>query len=173
MRQRSVKRLGCVVLAAPAAVAVGQTAPADQEQVVRLEVSPAAAPDPAFRYTLVTPVTQQVGGTAAPLYLNANDMLPQKVTYKGKEQDAWEVWDELLEKPVAELKGEELESVVEQSGAVGLLSQASLRSRAEWSTTIRQEGFEALLPYLNHMRGTANFLVARGRVRLAKGDVDG
>lgn len=174
--QNSLRVAAILLMAAvmPVAAVAQDAKPKAKGEVVRLEVSAAAVPDPALRYTFLTPVAEQIVGPAAPLYLNGIAQLPERVTVGGKEQDFSELLSDEGQKPLAELKKADLSTVLIQSAAMDMFWYGSRRTRADWGATIREQGFEALLPYLNRIRFASNYLVVHGRDRLATdGDVSG
>ncbi|HZZ45224.1 MAG TPA: hypothetical protein VFE58_19965 [Tepidisphaeraceae bacterium] len=146
---------------------------APDETVVHLTISPAAQPDPALKYTLIPQPVDQIPGPAAPVYYNAMFVLSEYVNYQDKQRHLADVVDAALDTPISSLKPGDFSTVTNQPGAIDLLTQASLRDHADWSNTVRQQGFEALLPNLSHFRSVASFLSLRARVQLAQHDLPG
>ncbi len=154
--------------------AFGQASKETSADSRTFNVQPAKQPDPALRYTLLPRVYEQIPGSAAPLYFNAMFNISEKITIDGKERDFRDVLDEYQNMPLKKLKESDASRNL-NGGALTLLEQGSLRDRARpgWETSIRQQGFATLLPYLNHIRMAAQFVAVDSRVHLADGDIDG
>lgn len=156
--------LAAVIGIAPAGLASASPAP---EPVARLSLHPVATTQPSLRYKLLPDLTEQAPGNAATLYLIAAKLGPDA-------KDARELLDratDYLELSSEQFPREKAEQVL--APFEYRLRQADLaahRQEANWDWAFREEGANALLPYLNDLRGLANLWALEARLRINQGD---
>lgn len=137
------------------------------EPIVRLSIHPSAATQPSLRYTFLPDLTDQTPGNAATLYLIASKLGPAQ-----NEADELlnDVYDELAVPPAQLNLRKAAENLAPFRYRLQLADEAAHREEARWDTSVRERGVEALLPYLNDMRGLATLWSLDARVRIAQGD---
>jgi hypothetical protein len=181
IRTRTAGLMLAVATAAVPLICRAQDAPAtgpaakDPPRSIAMAVRAAKEPLPAFKYRLIPPVDEQTPGNGAPLYLNGFSMMGEDITFGGKKQEIYDVAERLLAMPMADLaKSEEATSFLNSfSGSTRFFELAGRRERIDWETPIREDGFAALLPSLNHVRQAGMVMAAQARTLAARGDVDG
>ena len=138
------------------------------ETVVRLAVTPKAAPRPALKYVLLPEVADGHGGNAVESYYKATArdyVAPFRDKQTAEKLDAWAAGT-LDDLPAAE--ADRL-----TRGPVFRLLDAAARSEAcDWRMTdeLKRDGVWTLLPDIQGMREFANYLSLRTRVRLKQAD---
>lgn len=134
-------------------------------EVIKFSVSPQAQPRPALRYQLLPDAANTVSGNAALIYLVAFET--------GDLTKLNDQIDRYLTMPIHELPIHEAAELVSQrQHLLQDLELAARRERCDWGVPLREEGVNALLPYLNYCRGTANLLALQARVQIAQGKFD-
>ena len=153
------------VLAAPGRAQQAGTRP---DIVIRLCVTPAAAPEPALKYLLLPDLQEMNPGNPIQGYMKC--FLEQyRFVFDEQEFDKREI---LLTMPLDDL------SVQEPPGFSRLiLAQADAAARLDnpdWQILLklRADGFETLLPDVQAMRTVARALQARFRAEVAAGRID-
>lgn len=143
--------------------------PENGKHVVRLTVDATPAPVPALKYLLLTELRDQLPGNRVQAYYKC--FFEQYNFYYGEEsiknRDRWQT------APLAELKGEK--------GLIGYggsgLRQADYAARldtVDWQFTsqIKNDGINALLPDIQQMRMLAGALKVKLRGQTARGEYD-
>lgn len=163
-----MRALRGIALVSIAMAAVAARARAAQpEPVVRLTIRPVAATQPSLKYKFLPELIDQTPGNAATLYLMASKLGPEPKQARELMDEAWND----LELPPEQLSREKAEQLLGQFE--GRLRQADLaahRTDAQWDPAIREEGADALLPYINDIRGLAILWALKARVRIAEND---
>ncbi len=120
-------------------------APPDEPPVVRLVVSPAAAPVPALKYRLLPTLAEQTSGNGAFEYLQAvNRDLPRV------DQNKLNPW---LDLPPDRLPVKEVETSLDSfRRTLKELEQASRREVCDWQLPIKRDGFRTNLDDFQNMR---------------------
>lgn len=138
-------------------------------RIIKYTLTPAPTTRPALKYRLIPGPADQIHGDAGPFYLTAFG-LAQEMNARYERQI-----DRLMDLPLDQLDAAQVRQATGDGTPlfVRFLEAGSLRDHAEWGTTIRTEGYEALLPYLNNARMTANLLSLRIRERIVEKDPQG
>ncbi len=141
-------------------------APPDEPPVMRLVVSPAAAPVPALKYRLLPTLAEQTSGNGAFEYLQAvNRDLPRV------DQNKLNPW---LDLPPDRLPVKEVETSLDSfRRTLKELEQASRREVCDWQLPIKRDGFRTNLDDFQNMRIPARALSLKARLQIARGDLDG
>jgi len=140
-----------------------------QPEPIELRVHPMALAEPALKARLLPSWTEQTPGNAAPLYFIAFSLVQSN-------SDSWDQkrsaeFDELLDASIDDLDAEKATRFV-LPHVFELLEIAGRRSRCEWDTALKEQGYRALLPYLNHARTSANLLSIQIKLDIKQGDFD-
>lgn len=148
-------------------------------RIVKLELSPAAEPSPALKYTLLPPVEQRQPGNAAPRYyramiLHLETMSNQTAEARREHTDAM---NKLLEQPLANFDLSLSQRLFpESSGVMSELRAGVLREKCDWSLQLQTlEGLEVLgflLPDLQQMRGMNRFVTIDARRQIVQKNWD-
>jgi hypothetical protein len=153
------------------AVAGRALAQAPEIPVHKLTVSPAAAPVPALRYTLLPDLRDTTPGNAAMLYyrafspdwhgIRANKELQQTI-------------NDALDKSPAEVKALSDLHFIRDWNMLKEVDRAARRTYCDWELTprIREEGIWLLLPDVQALREFARYLKIRAKLELADGQFD-
>lgn len=146
-----------------------QGQPTTQPEPIELRIHPMAVAEPALRDRLLPSPGEQTPGNAAPLYSNA-------FTFVQSNFDSWqpkqsEEFDQLSDAAIDDLDVQKAASF-DSPSAMQLLELASRRTRCEWDTSLREQGYHALLPQLNYARAAANLLSLQIKLDIRKGDDD-
>jgi hypothetical protein len=125
--------------------------------------------EPALRDRLLPQPNEEIPGNAAPLYYNA-------FTFVQSNFDSWqpkrsEEFDELSDAAIDDLDVQKAASF-DAPSAMQLLELAGRRTRCEWDTSLREQGYHALLPQLNYARAAANLLSVQIKLDIRQGDYD-
>jgi hypothetical protein len=136
------------------------------DEVQDFVITPSAPPTPALKYKLLFDSTQRQPGNAAVYYEQAMEFSDEKL------------YDQ-VEKATDELqRGDERDfmsimgSVLPRDGMMDKIECGAMCTECDWQPEIRQRGFAALLPYLNHAREIANFLSATSEYQTRGGAID-
>lgn len=173
--------------AAAPATAPAAAAPATQPQrrgptVYRMTVHPRAVEPPALHYRLLPEPADQTRGNAAQIYLLAFGLSAQEHMEAEKipagtpttlpdGSDATGLDDLYLHLPLNDLPQQAVEQYLGSfGGMLSFLDQAAQRDHCDWDLDLREQGFAALLPHLNHARGAANHMAIRARLQIARHD---
>ncbi|MFO0844427.1 MAG: hypothetical protein U0797_18860 [Gemmataceae bacterium] len=158
----------CTVILLLTALATAPAAPTPDptETVIRLEVTPMAAPRPALKYQLLPEVREMQPGQAVQNYLKC--FMEQNFFFFHK--DAEDRRERYLVMPLADLPVKEIRK--EYGGNVGL-KQADYAARldtVDWQIlpVIRRDGMNTLLPEVQQMRRLAAALKVRFRAEVAE-----
>ncbi|HWE05901.1 MAG TPA: hypothetical protein VG274_04285 [Rhizomicrobium sp.] len=140
-----------------------------QPEPIELRVRPMALAEPALKDRLLPPYSEQTPGNAATLYLTAFSLVQSN-------SDSWDQkrsdeFDELLDASIDDLDAEKARRFLVPN-VFDLLEIAGRRSRCEWDTSMREQGYRALLPYLNQARTAANLLSIQIKLDIKQGDFD-
>jgi hypothetical protein len=136
-----------------------------QPLIVRMTLHPGATARPSLVYPLLPEATEITAGDAPFLYGLAADLGGNSEKLRA-----------VLEKPYSQMPLHELPAsgmpadLGAYSNRMRFADLAARRDRANWDSTVRQDGVAALLPYLNDLRQTATLLGWRARLELAKHD---
>jgi hypothetical protein len=167
-------RISAVLLVAlfASGIAVAQGEPPPP---IKLTVHAQKLATPALKYHLLPELRDQKPGDAGPLYRKAAELLAQ---IQGKGEPGIQ-WDEAVaqwqQKPLSELKRDELRRFVERHAEVfPLLDQAARCERCDWALTeeLRRRGIGARIEVMQSMRGCATLLILRARLALIEGRLD-
>lgn len=162
--------LACLAVVAVCTVVLAEPK-AEAPPPTPLLVSPAKAPKPALRYTLLPEVRDRTTGNAATLYYRA--FSPEFMSFLRKPdlQDRIKKW---LEMPLAELKKELPQEIDVDNFLMREVDQAARRSHCDWELLerARKDGALLLLPDVQGFREIAQFLSLRIRVQIADGRFD-
>ncbi|HWE07279.1 MAG TPA: hypothetical protein VG274_11260, partial [Rhizomicrobium sp.] len=140
-----------------------------QPKPIEVRIHPMALAEPALKDRLLPPYSEQTPGNAAPLYLTAFSLVQSN-------SDSWDQkrsdeFDELMDASIDDLDAEKARRFLVPN-VFELLDIAGRRSRCEWDTSMREQGYRALLPYLNHARTSANLLSIQIKLDIKQGDFD-
>jgi hypothetical protein len=149
--------------------------------VVRLTVSPAAAPVPALKHRLVARDIDLEPGNAAPYYYRALMSVPRMNDALNKEfGEAWDEWYATGSKsvPIANLPLDQLRKAVELSRSPidQQLVHAVTRTDCDWQfgeqSLSGPDVITFLLPEMQESRALERFLTMRTRLAIAEGRHD-
>ena len=125
---------------------------AKEPEPVQLTIHPMSAGQPVLKDRFLPGLADQTPGNAATVYLMAFGMTAEVPLDERR-------MDELLDASMAELNVEQARKFVEPyHTAISQLELAGRRTCCDWDPTLRENGFDALLPYLNRARQLANVL---------------
>jgi len=149
--------------------AVGSTPPKQPARgvplVLHLTMPVVAAPEPALRYVLTTPMSEQTPGEAAGLYLTAFGQLQ-------KSSDETQV-DAILDAPRETFKVADGRHLLNShKRELALIEIASRRDRCHWDVPVREQGVSARLPYLGPARYAAKLLSLQVRIQIVEHHFD-
>src|SRR5262249_41923647 len=149
----------CAVLIAVANPCRADETAASQETLIRLSVSPAAAPRPALRYLLLPELKEMTPGN--PIHIYYKCCLQQQHFLYHKE--AFERREKLLAMPLKELSGQELAD--NGHYALNQVDMAARLDNPDWQILpkVKTDGFALLLPDVQEFRGLASALQGRFR----------
>lgn len=126
---------------------------------IDLTIHPAAPDEPALKHRLVPDLSEQTPGNAATLYLMAFSTMPQL--------PADVSLDQLLNGSTVELAADKARKVADTFRAtIDRIELAGRRSYCDWDPAYREQGFEALLPFLNSARQVASVLAIDARLAI-------
>lgn len=162
-----------------AAPAVAQVAIEEDDETAittyRMTVSPAAEPDPAFRYRLLKHENDRRDGNAAPFYYRAQIGLDAILRRLHDEfGDAYDDWIRIDRTPIAELPKEKAKEALRHfNGSVmDGLDEATSRAYCDWGWNVRNirgpEVFQFLLPEIQQARALSRMLALQTRVAIAE-----
>ncbi len=166
-------------VAPPPKTAVAE-APKPQPRLVRMTVSPAAAPRGALRYRLLPEYLDRKPGNRADLYHRAM-LLADQVGDQAKKKfydDIYSRWTQggttLLPEGLSPAQASQRISVFR--GALAELEMGARRERCDWGLNLRElQGIDVislLLPECQNSRELARVLSLRCRVEIAEGRLD-
>jgi hypothetical protein len=167
---------GLLILVQAPPAAAQETASASREgKQVRelprfnaLAVSPAAAPIPAFRYSLLPSSARLNHGDAAPIYLRLSYDLPDEERIK-----VFRKCGEWLAVPIQDLPLEEVAATIAKLTAqFDLLAVGARRATCDWSYPLDEQRLKAIdlqLPDVNVLRDWGRLLALKARVEIAEG----
>jgi len=141
---------------------------ANPESLIELNVTPAAAPTPAFRYMLLPELREMKPGNPIQQYMKC--MMEQQSFFFDKE--IFDRRESLLAMPLKELPAQEL-----QEYGNSILTQVDWAARLDnpdWQllSKLRIDGFGLLIPEVQQLRGLARALRVRFRAEVALGRFD-
>ena len=138
-----------------------------EEPVERLTLHAVATTQPSVQFKLLPELIEQTPGNAATLYLMAFKLGPQ-----AKEaSDAMNRLDDYLDAPAEQLPRDKAAELLSPfSARLRMADLAAHRSEAQWDSSLREEGFAALLPYLNDARGLNNLWSLQARLQILNND---
>jgi hypothetical protein len=161
--------LVAVVVLAPGSIRSWAQQPnSPPETLIRLSVSPAAAPKPALRYALLPELAEMKPGNPVQGYLKCY-LEQYRFVFDEEEFDRRKT---LLAMPLEELPAPDPRELGRL--ALAQLDTAARLDNADWQIllTLRADGFFTLLPDVQVMRTLARALQARLRAEVAAGRVD-
>ncbi len=131
------------------------------------DIFPSPPPLPALKYELNTDPIDQVQGNAAELYKQASALINNDLAK----------YIEYAENSAASHNYETLNSAMNDihdnnRQVFDLMDAAGKRDQCDWQSKLREEGFNALLPYLNNVRVMARLLHARAIQQIHAGKMD-
>jgi hypothetical protein len=141
---------------------------AGTETLIRLTVSPAAAPKPALRYQLLPELKEMNPGNAVQAYFKCF-MEQQKFFF---DKEAFERREKLLAMPLRDLRSQEL---AEYNGfALRQADWAARLDHPDWQILLKlkTDGVALLLPDVQQIRALPNALKVRFRAEVALGRFD-
>ncbi|HET6884510.1 MAG TPA: hypothetical protein VFI31_30430 [Pirellulales bacterium] len=159
------RRLCCfAVLLSLAAVCVADEADSAKETLVKLTVSPAAAPRPALKFVLLPELKEMNPGNAIEDYLKCF-MEQQKFFFDKEVVDRREA---LLTMPLDELPVKELQDY--GGSALKQADWAARLDQADWQILLklRQDGISLLIPDVQQLRLLARALKVRFRAEVSQ-----
>lgn len=145
----------------------------DDLEVIRLTVTPAAAPMPAFKYRLVTPDLDLHPGNAAPFYYRAFIELsgPLQRTRKDFGEDEFDSWIRI---PLGELPLDKVRKAESQLSWIidqHIVQATSLRN-CDWQLNVESlrgpDTISFLLPEFQESRQLGRLLLLRTRLQIAE-----
>jgi hypothetical protein len=141
---------------------------ATSELLIRMNLTPAAAPKPALRYRLLPELREMNPGNPIQNYMKC--MMEQKKFFF--DDEAFQNREKLLSMPLKELPAQDLE----EYGRFAL-SQADWAARLDnpdWQTLLKlkAEGYYVLLPEVQQIRSLGRALEVRFRAEIAQGRFD-
>jgi hypothetical protein len=138
------------------------------ETLVRLHVTPAAAPKPALHYVLLPELREMNPGNPVQGYMKCF-MEQQKFFF---DKEAFQRREKLLTMPLKELPAQELQDY--GGWALRQADFAARLDRTDWQILLRMksEGVYVLLPEVQQMRQLASALKVRYRAEVATGRFD-
>lgn len=140
------------------------------EPVVRLSIRPVATTQPSLQYKLLPDLTDQTPGNAATLYLIGSKMGPDRKEALELERQA----SDYLDLPLDQVPRDKAEQVLASfPSRLRMSDLAAHRQDVQWDYSLREEGVDALLPYLNDMRGLDNLWSLQARLRILDNDWSG
>ncbi|MDR3619520.1 MAG: hypothetical protein P4L85_09235 [Paludisphaera borealis] len=142
--------------------------PMERPKFKELVVSPAPAPIPAFRYSLLPSSARLKPGDAAPIYLRLRYDVPDEEWDKAQEKSgAW------LDCPIQDLPLKEVESTLARlEKRFDLLTIAAHRATCDWNYPLDEQRTRAIdlqLNDVNTLRGWGRLLALKARVEIAGG----
>ncbi len=147
-----------VIAAMGSGSACGQAA---GSKVVRIELTPAAAPDPALRHVLIPEMSEQQPGNAEPLLYLSCQLLPRSDAGR-KTGERIRDW---LDQPAETLPRDKVKAALAEYGnALHYTFLATRREYCHFDLPFRQEGLGTALPNLGAHRDIARALALRIRV---------
>ena len=157
-----------VALACHACPCLARQQTAEPETLIRISVSPAAAPEPALKYMLLPELKEMSPGNPIQSYLKS--ALEEYHFLFDKEQ--FDRREKLLAMPLKELPVGELREY--GHSALGRLDKAARLDNPDWQILLKlkADGIGTLLPDVQQMRSLARALLVRLRSEVAIGDFD-
>jgi hypothetical protein len=160
----------CVLfmIAAGAGPSRAQQTSAPPETLIRLSVSPAPAPTPALRYSLLPELKELSPGNPIEgyfkCYLEQYRFTFDEARFANRRM--------LLAEPLEELPGSDLREFGRL--ALSRVDQAARLDNPDWQILLkmRADGYNTLLPDVQSMRALARALQARFRAEVAGGQID-
>ncbi len=146
--------------------------------VYKLTVTPAAAPEPALKYRLLTPESELKRGNAASFYYRA--LMANPAVYKSQRDKFGEAYDEWydFQTPQAELPLDKLReaSAALDGAVVKQLREAALRRDCRWDWQLDDiRGLDLIgfvLPEIQESRQLSRALLLQTRLAVAEGRYD-
>jgi hypothetical protein len=126
-----------------------------QPQTIEMRIHPIAPGELAMKYRLMPAPMEQTSGDGATLYMMAFQFVQENF-------DSWQEprrseFDRLVDASVDDLDGEKAESF-RMLSTFEFIRLAGHRMQCNWGPAIKEQGYHALLPYLNYARVTADLL---------------
>jgi hypothetical protein len=166
--------LSGIVLASATLAAHGQGPPNGEYS---LTVQPAKEPSPALKYQLAFELRDQTPGNATVHYLRASlvnrDRWGRLSIKKRREEQ--QLRDKWLLMPIAEWPRAEVHAQFDQYKIVyDLIERAARSQRCNWEAenSLRQEGFDAMMPEIQNLRELTELVRFKIRLDLADGKLD-
>ena len=158
----------CFLLLAGASSLRADEPPAPTETLVKLSLSPKAAPRPSLRYQLLPRLSELRSGNSVHGFLKC--FAEQNNFFFSKEANAER--DKLREMPLSELRKEKYAPY--GGSALRRADDAALLDRTDWQILpeMRRDGFYTLLPEVQQLRLLADCLRIRLRQQIAHGRYD-
>ena len=157
-------------LVLPGARSGAAESPAPPGGVFRMTVRPKAPGKPALAYKLLPEISEQKPGNAAAPYLMA-------LVYRKADEQMLTLAERTSFPRPREGEPLAIESMRRLASAVprGMIDGFDIgarRERVDWGLTLREQGFEALLPHLQGLRDYSVSLAVMARVEAADGRFD-
>jgi hypothetical protein len=122
---------------------------------IEVRIHPMGWEEPALKYRLLPAALDQTPGNAATLYMMTFSMVQSTVNSWSHERN--ETFDNLLQASPEDLDAQKAQTFLAPRRLEDL-EVASRRSTCDWDPANREQGYQALLPYLSYARMTAQML---------------
>jgi hypothetical protein len=161
--------LTCLTLLLVAATAAPAQPPSEAEPI-KLTLSPAAAPSPALKHTLLPELMDQTPGNAALEYYRA--FSPEWWT-NIRQPKVWEKITDSLQTPFKDFPRKEM-AWIANLRMLEQVDRAARREYVDWGMAerLRRDGINLLLPEIQSLRQIATLLAVRARLEIAEGRFD-
>ena len=138
-----------------------------QERVERLTIHPVATTQSSLQYNLLPELMDQAPGNAAPLYLMASKLGPDPK----QASEALDRVSDFLDGPADQLPREKARQLLAPfQTKLRVADLAAHREEAQWDPALREDGVNALLPYLSDLRGLALLWSLQSRLQILDND---
>lgn len=149
-----------------------QPTPPQEPRTVRLTLSPAKAPEPVLKYTLLPEYLSQTPGNAVQQMFMAAQLAGELSKNEDPDKTYSRVIDWVRMRPETR-PTEEIRQVLKKAGpALHYAELASAREYAHWDIPTRTEAYSAMLPPLMPYRLITRLLVLRCELALAEGQYE-
>ncbi len=142
--------------------------------MVKLNVDPAAEPQPAFKYSFVLPSSERKPGNAVPFYYRA--ILTYATSQGGNQGGMDKKIEEWMSAPLATFPRNAVHRALDGFRAFDELREATSREECNWDWRLQDisgtKSFEFLLDEVQRSRGLARWLAVKARLEIAEGRFD-
>lgn len=152
-----------------AAMVAAQPPDENPVPVVKLTLSPAAAPTPALKYELLPRAFDRTPGNAAEGYYRAGLLLAESKAQVKTNPEQVRAW---LKAPVAEFPVPEVKGLLKaRESVLREVEKAVLMDHCHWNLNarVRTDGMNAMLPEIQPARDAASLLLLRARIEAREG----